>query len=93
MGGDVHLFWGCEEPVQYELFTEKIAEVEEEVEEEVEIKTADNETTKEIRKRIIRYVIRRNPTRMVEIQNNRDERLKKIIDFASSQTEYLLESN
>ncbi len=77
---------------QYELFTEKIAEVEEEVEEKVEIQTINDETAKEVQKRIIRYVIRRNPTRMVEIRNNRDERLKKIIDLASIQTQYLLES-
>ncbi len=78
--------------IQYDLFSEKIAEVEEEYEEEYEKTAPNNEVVKEKRKKVIRYVIRRNPTRMIEIRNNRDECLRKIFQLASDQTRYLLES-
>ena len=78
--------------IQYELFSEKIAEAEEEIEEEHENLTSNNKIIKEKSERVIRYVIRRNPTRMVEIRKNRDECLRKVIRQADDRTQYLLES-
>ena len=78
--------------IQYELFTEKIAEAEEETEDVYEKLTSNNEVIREKRKRVIRYVIRRNPTRKVKIRKNRDESLRKVIGLASDRTQYLLES-
>jgi len=75
--------------LRYELFSDKIAEVEEVQEEVYEKKNRNNEIIQEKIKRIVRYVIRRNPIRMEEMRKNRDACLRKVIELASDQTQYL----
>ncbi|MCP4102775.1 MAG: IS1634 family transposase, partial [Lentisphaerae bacterium] len=76
--------------IQYELFSETVAEVEHET--ETEKKSENGETVGEIVKKKVRYVIRRNPWRMSDIRKNRNSRIRKIAELASEQTEYLRES-
>jgi transposase len=75
--------------IQYELFSETIAEVEDEIETDIE---EDNKNREKVVKKKVRYIIRRNPFRMKDIRKNREDQIRKIYNFASEQTKYLHES-
>lgn len=77
---------GC---IQYELFSEFVAEVEDITEAELIKQNDIGEVVKEKVKKTIRYVIRRNPCRMNDIRENRNKRILKVKNFAFDQTKYL----
>jgi len=78
--------------IQYELFSETVAEVEDEIETEIEEDNERGEKVKKVVKKKVRYIIRRNPFRMRDIRKNREDQIRKIYNFASEQTKYLHES-
>ena len=76
-------------PLQLELFSEDLADVEEEVTKPTrEVNEHGDYVTKD-KKVIERYILRRNPSRMEEIRQNRAERIDGIFSFARNQTSYL----
>lgn len=78
--------------IQYELFSETVAEVEDEIETELKEDNQAEEKVKKVVKKKVRYIIRRNPFRMRDIRKNREDQILKIYNFASEQTKYLNES-
>ncbi|MBF0396565.1 MAG: IS1634 family transposase [Desulfobacterales bacterium] len=75
--------------LQYELFSEFVAEVEDNIEVEETKENEIGEIVKTTLKKTIRYVIRRNPLCMKEIRSNRNERIIKAKNFAIEKTKYL----